>query len=135
MAKKDTIAALKALGITPDETKTEKVLKAELDAASGTPIKNPAQAHVGKAERMRLHLEAQPKVAIMIPLGQGEAAGSTESFSNYPPGTSMHAGFGGIFILTVGLCASMQIRPPNAPWRSNPLCIAMHESLNGTFRT
>jgi hypothetical protein len=79
MAKKDTIAALKALGITPDETKTEKVLKAELDAASGTPTKNPAQAHVGKAERMRLHLEAQPKVAIMIPLGQGEAAGSTES--------------------------------------------------------
>ena len=23
----------------------------------------------------------------------------------------MHAGFGGIFILTVGLCASMQMRP------------------------
>jgi hypothetical protein len=36
-------------------------------------------AHVGKAERMRLHLEKQPKVAIMIPLGQGEAAGSSES--------------------------------------------------------
>jgi hypothetical protein len=37
------------------------------------------QAHIGKAERMRLQLDAQPKVAIMIPLSQGEAAGSTES--------------------------------------------------------
>lgn len=39
----------------------------------------PSSAHLGKAERMRLQLEAQPKVAIMIPLSQGEAAGSTES--------------------------------------------------------
>jgi hypothetical protein len=36
-------------------------------------------AHLGKAEKMRLHLEAQPKVPIMIPLSPGEAAGSTES--------------------------------------------------------
>jgi hypothetical protein len=36
-------------------------------------------AHIGKAEKMRLHLEKQPKVAIMIPLGQGEAVGSSES--------------------------------------------------------
>jgi hypothetical protein len=81
MAKKDTIAALKALGITADESKTDKVLKAELKAAQpGT--KQPessAQAHLGKAERMRLQLEKQPKVAIMIPLSQGEVAGSTES--------------------------------------------------------
>lgn len=40
---------------------------------------NSVQTHVGKAERMRQTLEAQPKVPIMIPLGQGEAAGSTES--------------------------------------------------------
>jgi hypothetical protein len=38
-----------------------------------------AQSHVGKAERMRLHLEAQPKVPIMIPLTPGEVPGSTES--------------------------------------------------------
>jgi hypothetical protein len=34
---------------------------------------------IGKTERMRQTLEAQPKVPIMIPLAQGEAVGSTES--------------------------------------------------------
>ncbi len=58
-------------------------------AASGAPkrVRKPAvrvtensvQAHLGKAERMRLHLEAQPKVPIMIPLTPGEVTGSTES--------------------------------------------------------
>lgn len=92
MAKKDTIAALKALGITPDETKSDKALKADLKAAQTSPNTNyapgtvagaqtqsGAQSHVGKAERMRLQLEKQPKVAILIPIGQGEALGSTES--------------------------------------------------------
>ena len=82
MAKKDTVAALKALGITADETKSDKVLKAELKAAkaqTGTNPVNGETAHLGKAERMRLHLEAQPKVPIMIPLSQGEVSGSTES--------------------------------------------------------
>jgi hypothetical protein len=32
-----------------------------------------------KAEAMRIRLASQPKVAIMIPLSQGEAVGSTES--------------------------------------------------------
>jgi hypothetical protein len=36
-------------------------------------------AHIGKAERMRLRLAAQPTVAIMIPLTPGEVAGSTET--------------------------------------------------------
>ena len=81
MAKKDTIAALMALGITADETKTEKVLREELKAAkAGATISpNGETAHLGKAERMRLHLEKQPKVAIMIPLTPGEVTGSTES--------------------------------------------------------
>jgi hypothetical protein len=81
MAKKDTIDALKALGITPDETKSDKVLKAELKAAKvgSTASPNGETAHLGKAERMRRHLEAQPKVPIMIPLTPGEVAGSTES--------------------------------------------------------
>jgi hypothetical protein len=41
--------------------------------------KGSVAAHIGKAERMRQHLEKQPKVAIMIPLLPGEAEGSTES--------------------------------------------------------
>lgn len=47
-------------------------------AKSAGPV-NSEQAHIGKAERMRLRLAAQPTVAIMIPLTPGEAAGSTES--------------------------------------------------------
>jgi hypothetical protein len=53
--------------------------KPDTEKTPDAPVENSAQAHVGKAERMRLQLEAQPKVAIMIPLGHGEAAGSTES--------------------------------------------------------
>jgi hypothetical protein len=47
--------------------------------AAKTTAEGGEAAHIGKAEKMRLHLEKQPKVAIMIPLGQGEAAGSSES--------------------------------------------------------
>lgn len=47
--------------------------------APAAPVENSTQSHIGKSERMRLTLEAQPKVPIMIPLSQGEAAGSTES--------------------------------------------------------
>jgi hypothetical protein len=43
------------------------------------PVEGASQTHMGKAERMRLQLEKQPKVAILIPLGSGEVAGSTES--------------------------------------------------------
>ena len=52
---------------------------AKKTAAVGAPAASSEQSHIGKAERMRLHLEAQPTVAIMIPLLQGEVAGSTES--------------------------------------------------------
>ena len=49
MAKKDTIAALKALGITPDESKTDAILKQELfDAkASSDTALPPAAAEAG----------------------------------------------------------------------------------------
>jgi hypothetical protein len=52
---------------------------AKKTAAAPAPAGSIEQSHQGKAERMRLHLEAQPKVAIMIPLTPGEVAGSTES--------------------------------------------------------
>jgi hypothetical protein len=42
-------------------------------------VVNGEAAHIGKAERMRLHLAKQPTVPIMIPLGHGEAPGSSES--------------------------------------------------------
>jgi hypothetical protein len=53
-----------------------KRTKKDKDLAGAT---DSVQTHIGKAERMRLHLEAQPKVPIMIPLTPGEVAGSTES--------------------------------------------------------
>lgn len=44
-----------------------------------TPVESVPQTHMGKAERMKRALEAQPKVSIMIPLIGGETVGSTES--------------------------------------------------------
>jgi hypothetical protein len=62
---------------TPEQKAADK---AAILAAKQAPAQVGGEtAHIGKAERMRLHLEAQPTVAIMIPLLAGEAAGSSES--------------------------------------------------------
>jgi hypothetical protein len=58
---------------------TAKTAKKRAPKPAEPQTEGSADAHIGKAERMRRHLESQPTVAIMIPLLAGEAAGSTES--------------------------------------------------------
>jgi hypothetical protein len=46
----------------------------------------------------------------------------------------MHAGFSGVFILTVGSCASMQFRTPERSWRSTLCLLQCMSPLLGTPR-
>lgn len=69
---------------TDEQKAADKAAKAAARAAAKAAEKaasslSNTEAHLGKAEIMRRKLEAQPKVAIMIPLSPGEVAGSTES--------------------------------------------------------
>jgi hypothetical protein len=61
------------------ETKAKNPKAAKKPKASKGALVGADTAHFGKAERMRQHLEKQPKVPIMIPLTPGEVAGSTET--------------------------------------------------------
>lgn len=62
---------------TPEQKAADKAAKAAAKAAATA--QGGQEAHMGKAARMKAHLDAQPKVPIMIPLLPGEVAGSTES--------------------------------------------------------
>jgi hypothetical protein len=77
--KSELQAKATELGLSFSDTTTVPQLKELIAAQAGPATATPSNPVLGKAERMRQHLEAQPKVPIMIPLTPGEIAGSTES--------------------------------------------------------
>jgi hypothetical protein len=81
--KSELQAKATELGLSFSDTTTVPQLKELIAAQAGPATATPSNPVLGKAERMRQHLEAQPKVQpkvpIMIPLTPGEIAGSTES--------------------------------------------------------